>query len=114
VLEALQGDAMVVAAPGILGDPGRLPVGRVVLREIVVEHHDDRAGVAVDALRFLPLAGLAVQVAHRTGPAGREPAVELDPMQRRAQVGDAAGHETQALGFGLDVGAFEGWRGVGR
>jgi hypothetical protein len=51
---------------------------------------------------------LPVQIPHGSGPAARQPLIELVSMRRRTQVGDAAGDEAEALRLRLDSGGFEG------
>ena len=83
---------------------GGCSVGRLIGRVVVVQHHDDRAGLGSDQRGILPSRGLAVEIAHGAGIAPGQPAIEPVGMGGRAGVGDAAGDEPELAGPRLDRG----------
>jgi hypothetical protein len=88
---------MVVIAPGIAREAGWGPrIGVAIV--VVVQYYYYRLGLRDDEPRILPLAGLAVEVAHDAGIPAREPLVESLAVGDRARVGDAAREKAELGG----------------
>src|ERR687890_9051 len=86
---------MVILTSSILCHSRRSPMGIVILRVVVIEHHDDRAGLRRDQTRLFPPLCLAVEIPHRAGVAPSEPFIEPITVCGGSRVGDPTCKESQ-------------------